>query len=542
MSRRAVTLAVIGIAALRLVDAFHLEFDSDEPQHLHVVWAWTRGLLPYRDVFDNHAPLFHLACAPLLGALGERASILVPMRLALFPAFALTLLAIAWLGRRLFSARVAAWGTLMAALWPEHFLTSLEFRPDGLWSALWLMALTVLVAGRLTARRAAVAGLLMGLALAVSLKTALLVATLAAAAALTAHAWRGLLAPGVARRLARPALALTAGLVAVPGAVLLWFAARGALPPLVDCVVRHNLLPGAAPGPRALILLIAVVLLGWLAATQARRGGDPGRGARRSLVALSAALYLAALEGLWPILTPQDFLPFEPLAALFAAAFVLGPDRAGAPAPRRARPAFAGVIVAAELIVLIARQPPWRDRTGPETRLIADVLSLTGPADTVMDLKGEMVYRPRAFYWVLETITRERMRRGLIPDRIPERLIETHTAVVANDSHFLPPRARGFMDTSYVSVGSLRVAGRVLEPAASAPRRFTVIVPGRYVVRSARGAAAGRLDGQPCGAPVSLAAGPHRYDPAPGEGPVAVWWARAAESGYAPRPMESPRP
>ena len=33
-------------------------WDSDEPQHLHVVWAWANGLLPYRDVFDNHAPLF----------------------------------------------------------------------------------------------------------------------------------------------------------------------------------------------------------------------------------------------------------------------------------------------------------------------------------------------------------------------------------------------------------------------------------------------------------------------------------------------------
>ena len=540
MSRRAVALAAIAIAALRLIDALHLEFDSDEPQHLHVVWAWTRGLLPYRDVFDNHAPLFHLACSPLLGALGERAGILVPMRLALFPAFALTLIAIAWLGRRLFSARVAAWGTLMAALWPEHFLTSLEFRPDGPWSALWLLSLAVLVAGRLTARRVAVAGLLMGVAFALSLKTVLLLATLAAAAALALPAWRARLAPGTARRLASPALAVAAGTAVVPGLLLLWFAARGALSPLIDCVVRHNLLPGAAPGARALLLPATVVGLGFLAAAHAHRDGDPALGARRSLVALSAALYLAALEGLWPVLTPQDFLPFEPLAALFAAAVVLGPDGAGAAAPRRARPALAGLLVALELAALIARQPPWRDRSGPEMRLIADVLSLTGPADTVMDLKGEMVYRPRAFYWVLETITRERMRRGLIPDRIPERLIETHTAVVANDSHFLPPRAREFMDTSYVSVGSLRVAGRMLEPAAGAPRRFTVIVPGRYVVRGRSGPAAGRLDGQPCAAPLLLATGPHRYDPAPGEGRVAVWWARAAESGYSPRSMESP--
>lgn len=52
-------LLVLGLA-LRVLMAWRFRVDSDEPQHLHVVWAWTHGLLPYRDVFDNHMPLFHL--------------------------------------------------------------------------------------------------------------------------------------------------------------------------------------------------------------------------------------------------------------------------------------------------------------------------------------------------------------------------------------------------------------------------------------------------------------------------------------------------
>src|SRR5947208_12458843 len=40
---------------LRAIAFFHYRFDSDEPQHLHVAWGWTAGLLQYRDVFDNHA-------------------------------------------------------------------------------------------------------------------------------------------------------------------------------------------------------------------------------------------------------------------------------------------------------------------------------------------------------------------------------------------------------------------------------------------------------------------------------------------------------
>ena len=52
---------LVGAVLLRLASIFHYRFDNDEPQHLHVVWAWTQGLVQYRDVFDNHMPLFHTA-------------------------------------------------------------------------------------------------------------------------------------------------------------------------------------------------------------------------------------------------------------------------------------------------------------------------------------------------------------------------------------------------------------------------------------------------------------------------------------------------
>jgi len=37
-------------ALLHLVYAFRYRFDSDEPQHLHVVWGWTRGVIPCYNV------------------------------------------------------------------------------------------------------------------------------------------------------------------------------------------------------------------------------------------------------------------------------------------------------------------------------------------------------------------------------------------------------------------------------------------------------------------------------------------------------------
>ena len=39
---------------------------------LHVVWAWATGRLPYRDVFDNHSPLFGFVFSPLFRLVGER--------------------------------------------------------------------------------------------------------------------------------------------------------------------------------------------------------------------------------------------------------------------------------------------------------------------------------------------------------------------------------------------------------------------------------------------------------------------------------------
>src|SRR6184192_249222 len=71
--------------ALKLVNMTHYRFDSDESQHMHVIWAWARGFVQYRDVFDNHMPLFQIMFAPIFGVIGDRATILYWMRFILLP-------------------------------------------------------------------------------------------------------------------------------------------------------------------------------------------------------------------------------------------------------------------------------------------------------------------------------------------------------------------------------------------------------------------------------------------------------------------------
>ena len=75
------------LVALSIANVLHRNFNSDEPQHAHVIWGWTHGLVQYRDLFDNHMPLFHLLFAPLFALIGERATILFWMRFLLLPAY-----------------------------------------------------------------------------------------------------------------------------------------------------------------------------------------------------------------------------------------------------------------------------------------------------------------------------------------------------------------------------------------------------------------------------------------------------------------------
>src|SRR6266850_2579684 len=125
--------AVIGLAAvvtLRIAILFRYRVDSDETQHLHVVWGWSRGLLQYRDMFDNHMPLFHMLSVPLLRLAGERPEALLLGRMAMLPLVALIALLTYRIGASCYSQRAAVLATVIGLLAPGFFLCSVEYRPD----------------------------------------------------------------------------------------------------------------------------------------------------------------------------------------------------------------------------------------------------------------------------------------------------------------------------------------------------------------------------------------------------------------------------
>ena len=241
--RRLVLGLLAALVVIKLCYVFTLAVNSDEPQHLHVAWGWTQGQVQYRDFFDNHTPLFHLLSAPLVAVIDERANILVWMRLAMLPLYAVSLGCVFWLGARLYSRRVGMWAAFLGGTCPVFLALSTQYRADILWMTVWFVTFAVALTGRFTTRRAFAVGLLLGITFCVSLKTSLLLVSLlgAVGAALC------FLPPQERRRmLAQSAgkvfLALC-GLCAVPLALLGYFKWQHALQALSYCVVSHNTLP-----------------------------------------------------------------------------------------------------------------------------------------------------------------------------------------------------------------------------------------------------------------------------------------------------------
>jgi len=485
---------------LRALLLFRYRFDSDEQQHLHVAWGWAAGGVQYRDFFDNHHPLFHLLTAPLLALVGERSTVLLWMRLPMLVLFGVVVWGTYVLGRRLYDERVGLWAAVLLSLFPPFFLKSLEYRNDNLWNALWVLALVVLASGPLTKRRMFLAGLLLGGAFAASVKAAMMLIALAGAAVLTF------------RRRSEVHFALL-GFMIVPAALVILFASLGAWDELVYCTwtfntnfagIRKHLWIGRAIFPFALAALLYVA---WrFRETQNRL---------RYFFAVMMGIYIVTLCCLWILISPRDFLPMMPLAAIFTAASI------------RSIRSYAFL-----LIVFIGSLWYYGDRfenkTDWHTTMLDQALRLSHPGEMVMDIKGETIFRPRPSYHVFEIVTRAQMAKGLIRDTVAEDVIRTRTHVAQADGPMWPPRARAFLSANFLDMGRLRASGQWLRDDGT----FTIAVSGEFMLVNVRGEARGTLDGTPYTGPRTLAAGAHRFVGRREQ--TAVVWAPAVRRGHSP--------
>lgn len=520
-SHRYAMAGILGLLMLRLASAWSLRVDSDEPQHLHVVWAWTQGQLPYVDLFDNHTPLFQLLMAPILAWLGPRADIVPWMRTATIPIWIAGLLATWWLGRRLWNARIAWVAVALSALFPLTYLSSVQFRTDDLWWVFWVAGVAVGAVGAPRARWLAASGLLLGLGFAVSMKTTPLLLSQVLALLLLGGLWR-LQRRAIAWRVLLRALpGWMLGLVLPLAAFACFFAAHGALGRAWYFWITYNIVPGLGDwtGGRLHeilfpVVLVLVALVSW---RRLRSSADPQLTLRRLAVFDGALLYLAALLSYWPLLTLQDLLPVVPL-------LLLGASGARLSRTRQVGRGFVAIVVL-ELLLILAVRPPWRDAgLHRQERQLALVLRLTSPQDDVMDAKGSAIFRNRPVFWVFEDIAEFRIAHGLLHPRVRASLVHTGTAVVID--HRMPQGAAVFIARNYLPLqGDVRVLGQ----------RFTVLrrgqdvmlpvaVPQQYILLDETNHVAdARIDGRAVSGPVALARGCHVLEVAHPGGYLLVW-------------------
>lgn len=528
------------ILILRVMFAYSRRIENDEPQHLHVVWAWANGLLQYRDLFDNHTPLFHMIFSRIYLLFGERPDILVMMRLSLIPLYFLALWAIYLIGKSLYSKQVGIWSAIITGLSPSFFIVSLEFRADDLWMLIWLMALAFLVNKPLKTSRLFVLGLLLGAALSTSMKTILLLLALGLATTLV-HLLIRIPAASFKKYLSN-VLVLSAGLMVVPIVLIVFFSAKGALGSMYYSVIQHNIVPGMSQ-QRSFSTILSILLL--------TTGGiyliwhtcaDTTLLKHRLIIFLTYGLSMLGFYGFWPLITTQDFLPLMPLliisaTGVFIENFVIRSNSAKSSIYRWAMAAPI-IVVTLQLYNLATNESLWRDRTLQESHMLAEVLQLTHPNETIMDLKGETIFRKRTFYYVFEGITRKRIELGLINDTISEDIVREKTYVAVPDSGYFPARGRAFLNQNFLLVGDLRVAGKLLPAVSTNSGKdiiFDVSIPTRYVVASDHFKVSGSLDGTIYSGARQLNTGRHSFRPSMiDSGQLAIVWAPAIERGFSP--------
>lgn len=550
-------VAAVSLFALmipfKMLNMLRYRFDSDESQHMHVIWGWARGFVQYRDLFDNHMPLFQIMFAPVFGLLGDRPTILFWMRFILLPMYFVAAWATYRIGTRLFSRRVGVWAVLLAGLYTGYHFTSFEFRTDNLWAPLWLLSLLVLIEGAISVRRALVAGLLLGFCFGISLKSTLLLWSIFVGALFA------LLLVGRERsgqpwsRLIRFAATFLAATALVPAAITAFFALKGVWSDFRHCVFEHNLLPhlDKKNSPPWFIIIFPIVFpfVIYAARLIARAAPNPGLAFRRVFLFVICGFYLSALYSFWTLITRQDFLPYHPLAFVFWSAGLIAiceSEKARSWRPPRGLPRtlWPAYVVGLGFLLTLATRPFWINGAKPEVDALRDVLALTEPGDYVFDCKGETIFRQRCFRPVLEAVTLEWLQRKLMVDNAAQRCVETRTCLAAPLDR-MPWSAREFIRHNYLLVrGFTRVVGGYLKESSTQPAalEFDSVIPASYQIIDRAGAVSGVLDGEVCNGARFLNPGKHFFTPSMPAGVLAFVWARAVDLHYSPFDYDAPPP
>ena len=107
-----------------------------------------------------------------------------------------------------------------------------------------------------------------------------------------------------------------------------FFAHKGLWPEFRYCVFDFNVLAPAIANEHHSVRFLIISSIAFACVIYATRQviratSDPALAFRRGFVLLTCASYLAALYSFWVLRTPQDYLPFYPLAFVFLTSTII---------------------------------------------------------------------------------------------------------------------------------------------------------------------------------------------------------------------------
>jgi hypothetical protein len=447
-------------------------FNPDELECIHWAWCVGKGMVPYRDYFDHHAPWFHYFLSSFFRFYDvER----VPAEAVAFLTFARTLtwifagavLAAAFfLGRALRDVRTGLAATLLLGNAAFFFSKSLEVRADVPAAALVVAAVHLALSGhrRVNEGAGGAAIRLFGSGLALGVGTMLTQKVLFVGPGFAAAALWLVLDPRIAssrkRRLSLIALQ-TLGFLVPLGTTLGYFASQNAFWHFIEATLLVNARwPGLSAGPFLLELArvdgaFVVLGLAGLAYLTARAFRTQALSRMEPLVALPMLSLLLTL----PVHTGtsyQHFLLVLPLFSLYAASCLVDVTARFKRAPE------AALLVAALLLSIapLSRLRAAFDRGNWGTlQGIEYVLRNSSPRETTFDgFTGLGLFRPQAFYhhfqhphaFALQSEEEHReMLEALVSGRaLPKMIFWSHYLREA-----VTPEISAFLEKHYVPSG-----------------------------------------------------------------------------------------
>lgn len=466
---------------VRVIAIFRFQHDIDESQNLHIVYGWMNGELPYRDRFDNHAPLFAWMFAPLAAWVGENANIVIFARLALWPIGLAVLFLIFRLVLEVANREIAWWTIALCLALADWSLKSVEFRPDVVWAGFWFLALWILLRRlrHLRTRDGFFLGLTLGFALLASIKTTLLVPALAVACLLAVVFCPSLRSQFSILRVAGFGSVVLFGFLIPPvlgfGALL---AAGTELAQIRFCLldVNQSTLDSIRIGFASGLFVLMVFLSVWIFRRQ-NDGID-----RIGVLFATASTYLILLLAMAPELRKQTFLVIYPLLIFLALQFFwsIGMSRF----LWRSLAALACLIAFAHFTI---ESKLWRDGMREQRALLAQVLKLTDENEYLLDGRGETIFVKRPVYLAFVAVTTDAVESGQLGAPNLANLVDFPTSVAIGNLDGLPRDYREYLKTNFLvsDDGQLRAAGVAIQPSWMDGHwidEVSVMLPGKYVI------------------------------------------------------------